>query len=89
MDQNLPKMRHEVGSDVILLRSIGRLAIFFRKFRIPLAKFAEPQALRGESEFSAREIGPDRTFDLLSSVITSKPAIREQVKTGQWEAVRD
>jgi len=23
------------------------------------------------------------------SVITSKPAIREQVKTGQWEAVRD
>jgi len=24
-----------------------------------------------------------------ASVITSKPAIREQVKTGQWEAVRD
>lgn len=24
-----------------------------------------------------------------ASVITSKPAIHEQVKTGQWEAVRD
>lgn len=27
--------------------------------------------------------------DPSASVITSKPAIHEQVKTGQWEAVRD
>jgi hypothetical protein len=26
---------------------------------------------------------------LCTSVITSKPAMREQVKTGQWEAVRN
>jgi hypothetical protein len=33
--------------------------------------------------------GPMIVRPLLTSVVTSKPAIGGRVKTGQWEAVRD
>jgi len=38
---------------------------------------------------ASHRLGGKSTNSCHSSVITSKPAIREQVKTGQWEAVRD
>jgi hypothetical protein len=38
--------------------------------------------------FRPAEFGPN-LMQIGPSVITAKPAIREQVKTGQWEAVRD